>query len=202
MIIQPIVEGPGDEKAVPVLIRRIFSELIGCESPKILRPYKLNRGQMVQEHRCRKHLGISQLDTSVDHVILFLDADDECCRDLHKLITSWSATAIYRTSFDVICIEKEFECWLLAGIESLRGIGGIAANARTPSNVNLIRGAKARINELLPNGISYSETTDQAAFTARVNLDQIIEKCPSFNRLLVKLNAAHDSRCECKLYSA
>jgi hypothetical protein len=160
MIVQPIVEGPGDEKAVPVLIRRIFSELIGCCSPKVLRPYKLGRAQMVKEHRCKNHLAISQLDVSIDHVILFLDADDDCCKDLHKLITDWSATTIYRTSFDIVCIEKEFECWLLAGIESLRGIRGIAPHASPPSNVNQIRGAKGRISDLMPSGISYSETTD------------------------------------------
>jgi hypothetical protein len=199
MIIQPIVEGPGDEKAVPVLIRRMFSEIIGCVNPKVLRPYKLDRSQMVKEDRCKNHLTISQLDPSVDHVILFLDADDDCCKEIHHLITSWSRSTVYRTSFDIICIEKEFECWLLAGIESLRGIRSIALNASPPLNINQIRGAKARISGFMPDGISYSETTDQAALTAKVSFDRITETCPSFNRLLAKLTAFHDGRCGCNL---
>jgi hypothetical protein len=150
---------------------------------------------MVQEHRCRHHLQISQLDPTIDHVLLFLDSDSDCCRDINNRVVEWSKQEVYRTGFDVICIEKEYESWLLAGIESLRGVHGISEDAASPEDLNRIKGAKGRITELMPRGTAYSETTDQAALTASVDLEMIAASSASFDRLLNKLRAAHASRC-------
>ena len=195
MILQPVVEGPGDESAVPVLLRRLLVEVIGCNYSRVAWPYKLPHSQMTQEHRCKHHLTISQLDTSVDHVLLFMDSDDDCCRDLHAQITAWGRDVIYRTRFDVICIEREYEAWLLAGITSLRGIHGISDVAVPPHNLNRIRDAKGRITALMPHGVTYSETADQASLTAAVDLASVSASSTSFSRLVTKLEVAHASTC-------
>ena len=195
MTVQPIVEGPGDELAIPVLIRRILSEHVGCRNPLVLRPYKVDRGQMVQEHKCKHYLTISQLDPRVDYVVQVLDADDDCAKDLNERLIGWSATSVYRTGFDLIVIEKEFECWMLAGIVSLRGVRRISEDAEPPVNANLIRGAKGRLDKFMPKNTPYSETADQAALAAVVDLNVVASVCPSFSRFLSKLREAHGQFC-------
>lgn len=199
MIVQPIVEGPGDENAVPILIRRILSEIIGCCRSSVLRPFKLDRGKMVKEQSCRSHLKISQLNQAVDYVVLLMDSDDDCSKELNERICGWKHDTVYRTLFDVVSIEREFECWLLAGIESLRGSRGISVSAAPPPNPNNIRDPKSRITTFMQDGTSYSETADQAALTAAVDLGEIEKRCPSFRRLVRKLVIAHQERCDCEI---
>jgi hypothetical protein len=150
---------------------------------------------MVQEHRCRDYLRLSQLDTRVDYVIQFLDSDDDCCKEINKKLLRWSSDVVYRTKFDVICIEREFECWLLAGIVSLRGVRRIFPDAAAPTNPNVIRGAKARLSDVMPRGIPYSETVDQAALVSSVDLSSVSLACPSFKRLVAKLTTVHGQLC-------
>ena len=195
MTIQPIVEGPGDEKAIPRLLHRILAEIVGCPHLRVTPPFRLPRQQMVQEERCRTHLRITQATQQVDYVLLFMDSDDDCCKVLKERLCEWGAKEIYRTSFDVICIEREFEAWLLAGIPSLRGIRHIRADATAPENSNRIRGAKERLSSFMPDGFAYSETVDQAALTSSVNLALVLEKSPSFRRLVNKLHSAHEVHC-------
>jgi hypothetical protein len=189
MRIQTIVEGPGDIQAVPVLLRRIAAEIIGCPFISVSAPMKLDRGKMVKEEDCRRHLKIANL--CADHVLLILDSDDDCCRHLHDLVSPWAADEVYRAGFDVIGIEKEYESWLLAGTASLRGLRGIGPMAEPPPDPNLIRGAKGYISRLMPSGTAYSETVDQAPLTARVDLAQVQCACRSFSRLVSKLQLAH-----------
>lgn len=197
MTVQPVVEGPGDERAMPILVRRILLELVGCHDAHCLRPFKLDRGKMVKEEPSAKTLAVAQLNEAVDYIVLVMDADKDCSKEIKENVSTWGANVVYRAAFDVICIEKEYECWLLAAIESLHGVRGIDASAGVPNDVNAIRGAKGRISERMPAGISYSETADQPALTAMADLQQISARCPSFHRFVEKLRHVHNLKCQC-----
>lgn len=193
MIIQPIVEGPGDIQAIPSLLNRILVEVVGCPYHRIAPPMRLARGQMVQEGSLRKSVQIATLTSN--YIMLFIDSDDDCCEVLHDLLTPWATREALTSDFDVIGIEREYECWLLAALESLRGLRGIPSTAQSPTDPSCIRGGKERLSKLMGAGTSYSETVDQAAFTRAADLGAILRSSSSFKRLVRKLSDWHSRSC-------
>jgi hypothetical protein len=77
---------------------------------------------------------------------------------------------------------SEFEAWFLAAIESLRGCRGVRIDAQPPEAPEAIRGAKERLQSLMSFGRHYSETVDQAALAATMDLDLAARRSPSFER--------------------
>ena len=81
---------------------------------------------------------------------------------------------------------KEFEAWLVAGVESLRGLsltegrGIVPSTAAAPdSDLEAKRDAKGVLREIIPG---YDQSLDQAVLTAKVDLEAIALRCRSFRR--------------------
>jgi hypothetical protein len=82
---------------------------------------------------------------------------------------------------------KEFEAWLVAGVESLRGTslaegrGIVPAAAAAPDfDVEAKRDAKGVLRRIIPG---YDPSLDQAVLAATIDLEMIALRCPSFRRL-------------------
>ena len=79
--IYPIVEGHGEVRAVPILLRRL-AQKYGAYTTQIFRPYRVPRGRMFAgshlenavELACRK---LEQV-TGIGAVLVLLDADSDC----------------------------------------------------------------------------------------------------------------------------
>lgn len=80
----------------------------------------------------------------------------------------------------VVLASREFEAWLLAGVEGLRGFRGIDRQARAPASVEEIRDSKGRLRT--PAG-GYSPTVDQAKFCARFDMGWAHRRSRSFRKL-------------------
>lgn len=128
---------------------------------------------------------------AVTGVLVLLDADDDCPRDLahtvgNALGNRWGPGA------EVVAANREYEAWFLAGIESLRGHPSIRADASYPDDPEQPRGAKERLKAMMTE--SYRETVHQVAFSAMVDLTAVYERSRSFRRLCSAVEALAKGR--------
>lgn len=187
MIIQPIVEGQGDVDAVPVLLRRICYELGCCLTAAVAAPIRIPRSKMVQEAEIRRYARIGSFHPGCDLVLLFMDVDDDCAKELSALIRPWIEAEQLGVRFEVVAIPREFECWIIAALESLRGKRGIDANAASHGDPEQVRDAKGYITGRMVGTTKYQETSDQAALISLVDLELVRDRCPSFRRVVSKV---------------
>jgi hypothetical protein len=81
---------------------------------------------------------------------------------------------------------REFEAWLVAGVEGLRGLsleeerGTVPESARFPDiDIEARRNPKRELRTIIP---AYSETIDQAFLAANIDLERVLQRCRSFRR--------------------
>jgi hypothetical protein len=190
MIIQPIVEGEGDFNAIPVLLRRICYEMECGLGARIATPMMVPRSKMVQEECFKKYLRIANSQPGCKLILLFMDADDDCVKDISERLHAWIDEEWSCVKFEIIVIPREFECWFIAALESLRGVRGISIKAKSHPNPESVRNPKEILTRFMKGSSAYHETADQAALTDRVDLSVLRHKCRAFSRLIEKIESA------------
>ncbi|WP_248346310.1 DUF4276 family protein [Anaeromyxobacter paludicola] len=176
-----IVEGHGDESAAPVLIRRI----LGRERPALsvqLIPFRLARTRMLKSRELERAVDFLARRVGLEgSILVLLDADDDCPAILGDTLTNIARTARPDLRIAVVAAVREYEAWFLGSVLSLRGQRGLSTEAVPPADPESIRGAKEWLGARMQNG--YSETLDQPAFSALLDLD-LTGKLPSFGKLV------------------
>ena len=115
-----------------------------------------------------------------------------CAVDVARSLAEWAREAGGGAILSVACVfaRQEYESWLLAGFESLRGKAlpdgrpGVSADAPLPAEDTDThpRDAKRWLSQNMARG--YKETTDQRVLTEMVSLESIRRRDPrSFRRL-------------------
>lgn len=113
-------------------------------------------------------------------VLIVIDADDDCPAELGPALLGRARTA--RSDVEIAVIAKrEYESWLIAAAPSLAGARGLPSELESPDDPEGIRGAREWLRRRMGSGRTYSETTDLAALTARVDLEAA-QVAPSFRR--------------------
>jgi hypothetical protein len=183
-----VVEGHGDELAVPILLRRILHEVLGRYDITVVRPIRMGRGKLVKAQEAERAVQLGVVDReAVGAALVLFDADDddgptiESVLEAH-LVANTPVPTLVRT-----CV-REYEAWLLGAKESLRGHQGIRLDAVAPDSPEGIRDAKGELQANMVPGRKYLETTDQAKLTAAMDLGAARDSCPSFARLLEGLS--------------
>lgn len=124
MILQAIVEGQGEEAALPVLLRRLADAAQAWEM-RVARPHRRRRMQLVQKDSLQTAVKVARLTPGCAGILILLDADDDCPKDLAPRLAHWAAEAAAAIPCAVVMAHREYEAWMLASIESLRGTSGI-----------------------------------------------------------------------------
>ena len=184
MMIRPIVEGQGEVAALPVLLRRLRDEAEAWNID-IARPQRLHRGNFVQRERLQIAVRVAALDNDVAAILLLLDADDDCPRELAPRLNAWATEAAGAKPCAVVMANREYEAWFLASIEALRGKASIRADATSHPDPEAPRAAKAELERRMHEGASYSPTVDQATLSAGLDLAQVYGACRSFRKLVM-----------------
>jgi hypothetical protein len=181
-----IVEGDGEEEALPVLLRRIIEQFDPALAwtirlhPPIRRP----RDQLKRQEILVRVIDLAARRlTGPGAVLVLIDADDACPASLGPTMLSWARAARSDTLISVVLASIEYEAWFLASAESLRGHRGLPDNLIPPPDPEAISGAKEWLSRHLPRGQSYSPTEHQASFSAMVDLDLARQRAPSFDKL-------------------
>ena len=82
----------------------------------------------------------------------------------------------------VVFANREYEAWFLAAAESLQGQRGFGFEKTPAFEPERLRNAKGWLGERMTGG-KYRETTDQPAFSARMDLSQAFDLSRSFRKL-------------------
>lgn len=182
-MIQPIVEGQGEEKAFPILLRRLIPEL-GCYMDVGGSPFRSKRTEMVRESDFKRAVQIAAFKPNACAVLVLFDADYDCASTHVPPMLAWAREVAPEMPCGIVMARQEYEAWFLAAIESLRGIRGISLDAVYPQNPEQKRGAKEVVRMFTPKNAPYSPTADQPALSAQFDLKTAYHRASSFRKLV------------------
>lgn len=179
----PIVEGEGDERAVPVLLRRILHAHDRFDV-EILRPHR--RGDLPKvKANFDRFFQAAVLEEAA--VICILDFDCEFCVDVVTEEACFGALAEHLRPghpFAACFIVKEFESLFLSDEVATRSaLPAIHAAAAFPQAPEAIRDAKGWLSAAQPSGSAYKPTAHQTKIVSQLNLDHLRIHSPSYQRL-------------------
>lgn len=181
-----IVEGHGEVGAVPVLVRRILTQRALHEHPlELVRPvHRVPRGKLVKREELTRAVTLQAAKVGPGGAVLvLLDADDDCAATLGPQLQAWARRDDVRVG--VVVAVRMFEAWLLASASSLAGVRGLPSPLHAPADAEAVASPKRWLDERVEG--KYSETVDQPAFTARLDL-VAASTAPSFRKLLRELS--------------
>ena len=123
-----------------------------------------------------------------DLVLLLLDADTDCPKDLAQNLLRAVQEAAGAQDATVILANVEYETWFVGAAESLEGPLRLDAGDADIADPEQRRYGKGWIKQRF-TGTKYSETVDQVKLTARMDLEACRARCPSFDKLCRELEA-------------
>jgi hypothetical protein len=174
-----IVEGHGEVHAVPILVGRIAERVgVHCEARQ---PLRVPRSSLVKDGELERAVTLMGNKVGPDGgLLVLLDADDDPACRLGPALLARAQAVRPDVPVGVVLAVREYEAWLLAGIQSLRGQRGLTWDIVPPRDPEAIRGAKGWLEKHMGR---YSETTDQPALTAKLSLEEA-RNAPSFDKFV------------------
>ncbi|HAH07456.1 MAG TPA: hypothetical protein DCM05_13205 [Elusimicrobia bacterium] len=183
MKIYPIVEGHGEVRAVPVLLRRLLAEA-QCFGVEVGRPILRTQAQFRSKVEVEKAVRLALFHPDCAAVVILFDGEDDCPKDVADKARAWARGAAGQIPCDVVVAYREYETWLLSAVESLHGECGISNVATAPDNPESRRDAKGALEEFMPVRRAYSETLDQPAMSAVFDMGMAHRRSRSFQKLV------------------
>ena len=180
--IAAIVEGHGEVRALPVLLRRL-AEQRGVFDLHLPEPIRVSRDRFLRnEGEFRRMLLLAGAKAGRGgRIIILLDADDDCPVSLASQVSARASLLVPNNPVFVIIANREFEAWLLAGAASLAGRRGLDTGLVAPEDPDKVRDVKGWLSQRM--GVSrYREVSDQAALCASVDLDAATASSRSFRK--------------------
>lgn len=178
-----IVEGHGDEIAVPLLVRRIAfvldpSAMIRC------RPWRNSKGALLKPEGLERNIVIAaRRYPEARGILVVIDADRDCPALVGPELLKRAVRARSDLRIGVVLAKCEYEAWFIAAIQSLGVHPDLRLNPKPVDSPEEIVGAKEWLATHMRSG-KYVETRHQPAFTN-----------------IMDLNAAQRTRSFCKLVS-
>lgn len=137
-MIVPIVEGQSEALAIGVLIRRVLHDPESF-NVEVARPFRVKRQKVVREGELERT--ITQAKRSrpgASALLVVLDADTDCPAHVGQELRS-RGEAHTDLRVRVVLPKIESEAWILVGVDSVRGVRGIRADAEAPADPEAIR---------------------------------------------------------------
>lgn len=197
-----IVEGQGEERAVPVLLRRWFRHrrYHNFETPD-LAIRAPGSGALKCAHDADEDLGIeSYVERAAaerpDGILVLLDADDECLerarsarKGLGPELRDRARAIAKHIPIEVVVADREYEAWFLTGLAALRKAGKVPPGAPFEvGGIESIRDCKKPLRNIL--GRPYEPTIDQPDFTQALPFTPTMSRrSRSYGELLRALDA-------------
>ncbi len=180
-----IVEGDGEVKAVPVLLRRIGAAVAPLVALDVARPIRVSRGRFLKGSGLESYVSLAASRAGPDgRILVLLDANGDCPAELGAALLRRARAA--RPDLLIEVVLCEYEAWFIAAADSLCGTRGISSAANVPPDPESIRGAKEWLRARMSG--PYSPTADQAALTARFDMTAARRRAPSFDKMWRAVN--------------
>jgi hypothetical protein len=179
-----IVEGKGEVKALPVLVRRILTANFPEVELDLPEPFLLKRGLMTkQEELSRAVEAMARTVGPGEPVLIVLDADTDSGCLLAPKILEMATLARNDRLVGVVVAVREYEAWLLAGLAPLAGRFGLEPSLPGVENAESLPNPKAWLRRHMA---VYSETVDQAILTRHFDIS-LAQRSYSFDKLVREL---------------
>ncbi len=180
-----IVEGPGDKKAVPGLVRKILWECHCFEIPVSQaiptggKPFLLRKFERFLRYA---------VDNGGTAVLVLLDADEECPREKAVGLARRATAMNLNVPVAIVYAKQEYETWFICSLtpdcrNGIRKRLELPTNVPVPECPETIRDAKKWLRRHMRRRHSYKETVDQEPLTHQLELDLVRSKSRSFRRL-------------------
>ena len=174
-----IVEGHGEEEAVPILLQRIVGAI-----DVTITTIRVPRQKIVKEEELERAVELAAERAGAGgRILILLDADADCPAQLAPDLLRRARAARGDRAIRVVLAKIEYEAWFLAAADSIAGKHGIDAKAAAPADPEAVRGAKEWLTKRMPAGQSYRPTRHQATLTKEFNMDAARRAAPSFDKL-------------------
>lgn len=179
-----IVEGDGEVAALPVLLRRLGEWRTPDRYVDVLPPIRVRRDRFLnKDEEFRRHLLLAAGKCGEGGwILVLLDADDDCPMEQGPRLLQRAQAVVPHRRVSVVLAKREYESWFIASAASLNGCRGFALGPADAVDAEVPRNAKGWMGERMVAG-TYRETTDQPAFSARMDLQQAFDRSRSFRKL-------------------
>lgn len=178
-MIVPLVEGQSEEHAMGVLMRRVLHDLTVFDLP-VARPFRVKRQRVIRAGELERSIVQAERSRAgASSVFIVLDADEDCPAELASKLLE-RARAQTNLAVRVVLPKVEIEAWMLAAVDSLRGVRGIREDAEPPPDPEAIGDAKGALTRLMEGRRGYVATDDLPALVDAVDLDLSEARSPSF----------------------
>ena len=179
-----IVEGDGEVSAIPILLRRLQERFGPSNFVNVLAPIRVYKDRFLnRDEEFRRHLLLAASKCGTDGwILIVLDADDACPAALGSEILDRARKCVPHRRISVVLANREFEAWFIASASALHGFRGFSFDPKESVEAECPRNAKGWMAERMAKR-SYGVTTDQPAFTAKLDIDQAYSGSRSFRKL-------------------
>ena len=168
--IVPIVEGRGDVKALPILLRRVLHERMGKYDVVIKKP-KLAKEDLVCPRDSKNSWAMRRKTRGCAGILVLLDSDKDCPRELAAELALRARDSGVGIPIAVVCAKPEYENWFLASDEAFMG------------DVEEFGGAKDWLTRRMTQGLAYKPTKDQPSLSTAMDIEAAFHASRSFRRL-------------------
>lgn len=175
-----VVEGHGEVKAMPVLVRRIVDRICPGFELDIPQPFILKRGLMTKEAELSRAVELMARKVGPgEPVLVVLDADTDLGCTLAPRLHAVASKSRSDRAIGVVAAVSEYEAWLIAGLLPLAGCLGVVSDLPQVEDAEKLPNPKAWLKRYMA---TYSETVDQAKLSASIDLD-LARRTYSFHKL-------------------
>ena len=134
-----IVEGHGDAKAVPVLLRRVLYEKLQIYDIEVAPPIRISKNKLLKQGELERAVEFAARRTSpTDGIIVLFDADGDCPAQLGPKVVVRAKKCRPDRRISVVIAKSEFESWFVAAAESLAGCRDLPADLAAPEDAERI----------------------------------------------------------------
>jgi hypothetical protein len=188
--VAPIVEGHGEVPAVPILSRRVWTELLGGEYIDVLKPIRQPRYRLATNKDATLDKAIALAVGKLSDpglmddptlILILLDADEDLPCELGPKVLQLASSA--RSDHNISCViaNVEYETWFVAAADSLSQFLSLADGESAPADPEAEHCGKGWIKTRF-RGTKYSKPVDQPKLTAHMDLSMCRLRCPSFDK--------------------
>ena len=192
MNIQPVVEGYGEVKAVPVLLRRLIAEAQSW-CIEVRSPIRSTRSQLATKKGIVRAVELARKRGGCGGILLLFDSDDDCPAKLGPQVQEWASGASGDIPCAVCIAHREYEAWFLATADSLRGHKAMKPDAMPHPNPESPRGAKEELGRRCMSVNGYKATKHQPELSGRMCLADAYRRCRSFRKLVASVGTLMQS---------
>lgn len=186
-VIYAIVEGDGEYKAVPALIRRILHDQLYNYDYDIKALNAKGRGNLTVDGGLERFLDLTRLYKDCRGVVIVIDAekdDQNCPVTLANSLSKRAASLGLPFPVAVVVAVCEYESWFLDNLDTIAPKFLASDPLEYPGDPERECSAKGWLNRHMPHGTRYKETQDQAKMTFQIDLKRTAHNLRSFRRMV------------------